>query len=113
MFALLSLRLRCGHSDREGEGGRMETIGVIGLGRMGAAIAQRLTAQGRAVLGWTRSGRTVEGVACAPDLGTLVSRSDTLILSLLDDVAVGEVLDELTTMTLAGKQIIDTSTVTP
>jgi 3-hydroxyisobutyrate dehydrogenase len=68
---------------------------VIGLGRMGSAMARRLVAQGAEVAGWTRSGRALEGVAQAPDLATLVSRSDVLILSLFDDAAVAEMLDAL------------------
>lgn len=91
----------------------METIGVIGLGRMGTAIAQRMAMQGKSVQGWTRSGRTVEGVVCVSSLEQLVEQCDTLILSLLDDIAVREVLGELVTLNLNGKQIIDTSTVTP
>lgn len=91
----------------------MERIGVFGLGRMGSAIAQRMTAQGRQVLGWTRSNRTVDGVQTAPDLTALVAQSDTLILSLLDDGAVAQVLDAMLVMDLVGKQIIETSTVVP
>ncbi len=91
----------------------MERIGVIGLGRMGSAIARRMTEEGRPVLGWTRSGRKVNGVQAAADLDTLVRGSDTLILSLYDDQAVAEVLDALMTHDLTGKQIIDTSTVRP
>ncbi|MGJ8621691.1 MAG: NAD(P)-dependent oxidoreductase [Yoonia sp.] len=91
----------------------MENIGVIGLGRMGSAIAQRFQDQGHNVCGWTRSGRTVEGVKSAPDLGTLVQDSDTLILSLLDDAAVIATLDAVLAHDLTGKQIIETSTVVP
>lgn len=91
----------------------MERIGVVGLGRMGSAIAQRMTAEGRHVLGWTRSGRSVEGVTSAPDLATIVADSETLILSLFDDAAVADVLDQLLKLDLSGKQIIETSTVVP
>lgn len=91
----------------------MNSIGIIGLGRMGSAIAQRLTAQGARAVGWTRSGRVVEGVKSAADLATLVEASDTLVLSLFDDVAVSEILDALITLDLTGKLIIDTSTVSP
>jgi 3-hydroxyisobutyrate dehydrogenase-like beta-hydroxyacid dehydrogenase len=52
--------------------------------------------EGAEVLGWTRSGRAVEGVVSAgPDLATLVAGSDVLILSLFDDAAVAEMLDAL------------------
>lgn len=91
----------------------MDHIGVIGLGRMGRAIALRMTAQGHTVLGWTRSGRAVDGVESAANLAALVAGSDTLILSLFDDTAVAEILDALLTLDLNGKQIIDTSTVVP
>ncbi len=91
----------------------MERIGVIGLGRMGSAIAQRYSAQGHPVCGWTRSGRTIDGVPAAADLAALVAASDTIILSLLDDTAVATVLDHLLTCNLQAKQIIDTSTVVP
>lgn len=91
----------------------MNSIGVIGLGRMGAAMAQRITSQGHPVVGWTRSGRPLEGVETIPDLARLVEGSDTLILSLFDDSAVAEVLDALLSFDLSGKQIIETSTVVP
>ncbi|WP_263298382.1 NAD(P)-dependent oxidoreductase [Rhodobacter sp. TJ_12] len=93
--------------------GRMERIGVIGLGRMGAAIAQRFGMAGAPVRGWTRSGRTVPGVSGADSLAGLVAQSDVVILSLYDDAAVGAVLDTLLELPLEGRQIIDTSTVSP
>ncbi|SFS21921.1 NAD(P)-dependent oxidoreductase [Yoonia litorea] len=91
----------------------MERIGVIGLGRMGSAIAQRLVAQGYSIAGWTRSGRAIEGVISAPDLPSLVASSDTLVLSLLDDAAVAFALDACLECDLDGKLIIETSTVVP
>ncbi len=91
----------------------MDRIGIIGLGRMGAAIAQRVVAQGAHTMGWTRSGRSVEGVQSAPDLAALVAGSDTVILSLYDDAAVRDVLEALVALDLTGKLIIDTSTVSP
>ena len=91
----------------------MEKIGVIGLGRMGAAIAKRMHDQGHQVATWTRSGRAVAGIATAPDIATLIATSDTLVLSLLNDNAVAEVLDACMACDLDGKQIIETSTVVP
>ena len=41
----------------------MNKFGIIGLGKMGGAIAQRMTAEWLNVLGWTRSGRTLVGVS--------------------------------------------------
>lgn len=91
----------------------MERIGVISLGRMGSAIAQRMSTQEHSVMGWTRSGRQVDGVQSANDIETLVEGSDTLILSLYDDDAVAGMLDKLLALDLTGKQIIETSTVVP
>lgn len=91
----------------------MNNYGVIGLGRMGSAIAQRVAQQGAPVVGWTRSGHPVEGVETLPNLGALVERANTLVLSLFDNAAVSEVLDALLALDLSGKQIIETSTVVP
>ncbi|MEL6684115.1 MAG: NAD(P)-dependent oxidoreductase [Pseudomonadota bacterium] len=92
---------------------QMQNIGVIGLGRMGRAIARRMQEQGHPVATWTRSGRVLDGIAAASDLSSLVAKSDTLILSLLNDDAVAEVLDGCLACDLTGKQIIETSTVVP
>lgn len=96
----------------------MDRIGVIGLGRMGSAIARRFTQGGYAVGGWTRSGigpdaaRTL-GITAAPSLAQLAQASDLLFLSLFDDAAVREVVEALCATDLTGKVIIDTSTVDP
>jgi 3-hydroxyisobutyrate dehydrogenase-like beta-hydroxyacid dehydrogenase len=91
----------------------MERIGVIGLGRMGSAMARKFAQEGLAVTGWTRSGRSVDGIAAAPDLGALVAASDTLVLSLYDDAAVAEMLDALLDHELNGRLVVETSTVSP
>ena len=90
----------------------MEKIGILGLGKMGSAIAQRMQAEGHVVTSWTRSGRTVDGVPFAT-LPEVVGASDTLLLSLYDDAAVASVLDAVLGLDLHGKQIIETSTVVP
>lgn len=90
----------------------MERIGIVGLGRMGSAMAQRMAAEGRPVAGWTRSGRGVDGVPMAADLSALVAGADALVLSLYDDAAVAEVMEALLALDIAGKIVIDTSTVT-
>ena len=79
---------------------------IIGLGRMGAAIAQRMAGEGRAVTGWTRSGRAVPGIATAPDLTALAAASDVLVLSLFDDAAVAE-LEQMAGGHLAALAIVD------
>jgi 3-hydroxyisobutyrate dehydrogenase-like beta-hydroxyacid dehydrogenase len=92
-----------------------ERIGVIGLGRMGRALAQRLAGQGLPVTGWTRSGGDpgIAGLVLAPGLGDAVAASDILLLSLFDDAAVREMLARLARLDLAGRLIVETSTVSP
>jgi 3-hydroxyisobutyrate dehydrogenase-like beta-hydroxyacid dehydrogenase len=91
-----------------------ERIGVIGLGRMGRAMAERLAAQGCAVTGWTRSEKSaVPGVVTADSLEAAVAAADVLILSLFDDAAVRDVLARLARLDLAGRLFVETSTVAP
>ncbi len=96
----------------------MERIGIIGLGRMGSALAKRLADQGWPVIGWTRSGLTQDraadlGITAAADLPALVATSDVILLSLFDDAAVGAIVDALCDTEIAGRLIADTSTVSP
>lgn len=51
------------------------TLGVIGLGAIGRAMARRASGFGMRVLGWTRSGRPVAGVESV-SLEDLLGRSD-------------------------------------
>ncbi|MCJ9749968.1 NAD(P)-dependent oxidoreductase [Neorhizobium sp. BETTINA12A] len=95
-----------------------ERVGIVGLGRMGSAMAERLQKQGFSVTGWTRSGLSGEkasalGIAASAGLASLFDASDIVILALLDDAAVHAVLDELAAAAPAGKLVVDTSTVSP
>jgi len=55
------------------------TVGLVGLGAIGQAVARRLGGFGCRVLGWTRSGRSVPGVEPAP-LDALLAGSDFVSL---------------------------------
>lgn len=55
------------------------TLGVIGLGAIGRAVARRAAGFGMRVLGWTRSRRVVPGVDSV-DLDTLLAESDLVTL---------------------------------
>jgi 3-hydroxyisobutyrate dehydrogenase len=92
-----------------------DRIGIIGLGRMGRAMAARIAGQGVPVTGWTRSGDdpAVAGVKFAARLEDAVAASDILILSLFDDAAVRDVLARLATRDLSGRLVVETSTVAP
>lgn len=91
-------------------------IGIIGLGRMGRAMATRLASNGFAVAGWSRSGVPADfsktASACA-NIPHLAEMSDIIILALLDDAAVDAMAGSLALLDLSGKLIIDTSTVSP
>jgi 3-hydroxyisobutyrate dehydrogenase len=91
-----------------------ERIGVVGLGRMGSAIATALLSKGFPVSGWNRS-PVVDATPfpVVPDLAALVAASDILILSLFDDAAVSDVIRSLLDQTISGRLIVDTSTVRP
>lgn len=95
-----------------------ERIGVIGLGRMGAAMAARAAGTGHDVSGWTRSGgdpgaAAEAGYHLSPTLADVAGRSDILILSLFDGTAVESVLDSLACLELSGRLVAETSTVSP
>jgi len=95
-----------------------ESIGIVGLGRMGAAMAERLSREGFQVSGWTRSGIPAErandlGIAAADSIEALAEASDVIILALLDDAAVHSTLDALAALPIDRKLVVDTSTVSP
>lgn len=62
------------------------TLGVIGLGAIGQAVAQRAAAFGMKLLGWNRSPKTVPGVETV-SFGELLARSDfvSVNVALTDD----------------------------
>lgn len=91
-------------------------LGLAGLGRMGTAMAGRLRETGHEVVGWNRTPRTIDGVVMVRRPAELVERSDAVITSLFDDVAVQETYlgaDGLCSPALDNRLLIDTSTVAP
>ena len=93
-------------------------VGILGLGRMGRAIAARLAQCGFEVAGWTRSGIAPDQarawrIAAHARMDVMVAASDIVLLSLSDDAAVTEIVGQLVRGDLTGKLIIDTSTVSP
>ncbi|MFD8806439.1 nuclear transport factor 2 family protein [Streptomyces sp. NPDC059597] len=89
------------------------TIAVLGLGRMGAAIATRLTAQGWDVVGWTRSGRTPDVVKTVGDPHEAVARADLVLLALFDGPACRQVLDVVRASLRPDTMVLNTSTIAP
>jgi 3-hydroxyisobutyrate dehydrogenase-like beta-hydroxyacid dehydrogenase len=95
----------------------LATIGIIGLGLMGGALAERLITQGCTVIGFDLD--IAKGNALAEMGGTAVSSaaeltraSETLIFSLPTSEIVTNVLTELEP-SLTGKTILDTTTGEP
>lgn len=99
----------------------MPTIGVAGLGRMGAAMAQRLMHTGSSVVVWNRSADKCEplrakGATVASSPADLASRSDVIITILTDAAAIDRVYrgaDGILAGIVGGKLIIEMSTVRP
>ncbi len=61
---------------------RQWPVGVMGLGAIGAFVAQRIAAQGYPVAGWSRSGKPVEDVevfAAAAGFGPFLARTRVLV----------------------------------
>jgi glyoxylate reductase len=54
------------------------TLGLVGLGAIGRAVARRAAGFGMRVLGWTRSGRSVPGVERARSLDELLASADVV-----------------------------------
>lgn len=58
------------------------TVGILGLGRMGAVAAERLAGLGYPVVGWARSPRDLQGVEVvtgSEGLNSLLTRADALV----------------------------------
>lgn len=99
----------------------MTTIGVAGLGRMGAAIAQRLIETGAGVVVWNRSAEKCEalrarGAAVAPSPAALAAQCDVIITILTDAAAIDAVYrgpDGLLSAAVADKLFVEMSTVRP
>ncbi|MFF5446434.1 nuclear transport factor 2 family protein [Streptomyces sp. NPDC012888] len=105
------------------------TVAVLGLGRMGGAIATRLAARAAHdqhtplvphtphdldVIGWTRSGRRAPGpVRTAADPGAAVAAADLVLLALFDGPACEQVLDDIRGSLRPGTLVLNTSTIAP
>lgn len=93
-------------------------VAVLGCGRMGTAMARRLIETGHAVRVWNRTSARMAGAVEAGATGCAsaaeaVAGADVAILSLTDATARDAVIAALPAEVLAGKLVIDTSTVAP
>lgn len=78
------------------------TVTVVGLGRMGAALRDRLVEQGFDTVGWTRS-------AGGPSLADAVRGRDVVVLAVFDAAACHDVLPEIAGVGV----VVNTATVAP
>lgn len=90
-----------------------QTIAVLGLGRMGSAIATRLSGHDWNVVGWTRSGRTAGAIETADDPNTAVAKADVVLLALFDGRACRQVVDGIRASLRTDTIVLNTSTVAP
>lgn len=94
------------------------TTTVLGLGPMGAALAQSLLTAGVTTTVWNRSAARTEplvaaGAVAAPDPASAVAAADLVILCLRDHDAAREVLAALPEDVVAGRTVVNLSSTTP
>ena len=91
-------------------------IGLVGLGRMGANMSQRLLQGGHAVVGYARTKETVDGLVAAEAITAGATSLEDLVAQLAEPrtvwlmVPAGSVdatLDELVPLLSAGDTVID------
>jgi 3-hydroxyisobutyrate dehydrogenase len=86
-------------------------VAVLGLGRMGTAMAVALAGAGHRVTAWNRTPRTVEGaVEVAATVAEAVVNADVAVVMVLDGPAAAAVLDEITG---SAPLVVNASTVAP
>lgn len=96
----------------------MESIGIIGVGLVGTAIAKRLLAAGYAITGYDLRADQMEGLAQlggapAASAAAVVSACDRVILSLPTSGIAGVVLQQTHANIRPGMLILDTTTGAP
>jgi 3-hydroxyisobutyrate dehydrogenase len=96
-------------------------IGLVGLGRMGAAISQRLTERGCEVVAWDRNAKAREtqakrGLRVAESPRAVASEADVVLSIITEDKGVRQVFagpDGFLTADIKGKLFIEMSTLQP
>lgn len=86
-------------------------IGFIGLGNMGAPMAQNLAKAGHAVTGFDVSGASPEGVSTAASAAAAADGAEVVITMLPNGAILRSVADEVIPAMTAGAVLLDCSTV--
>lgn len=89
----------------------LPAVAVLGLGRMGTAMARRLDNQGHPVVTWSRSGRVVDDLTSVVNAAAAVEAADVVLLCLFDGPACAGVVASIRGRLDAGAVVINTSTV--
>jgi 3-hydroxyisobutyrate dehydrogenase-like beta-hydroxyacid dehydrogenase len=95
-----------------------ETIGLVGVGLLGSAMAERLLAHGFRTKGFDVNADRLEaftalGGQAADSPGKLIAGCRRIVLSLPDSAAVGSVLEQVAAHLHDGQVLIDTTTGAP
>ena len=95
-----------------------DTVGVVGLGNMGGAIARSLLRGGIPILAWDTSSAALaalvsDGAVAADSLADLGRRCQVIMIVVVTDEQVREVADELLTVAAPGSCLVVQSTVRP
>ena len=96
-------------------------IGLVGLGRMGAAIAQRLTERGYEVVAWDRNPKAREaqakrGLQIVDNPRAIADEADVVLSIITEDKGVREIFtgpDGFLSGEIQGKLFIEMSTLQP
>jgi 3-hydroxyisobutyrate dehydrogenase-like beta-hydroxyacid dehydrogenase len=94
------------------------SVGIIGLGLLGGAIAERLTERGLAPFGFDvnperREEAARRGVDVAKTVDEVLGRCELILLSLPNGAVVDTLLAEVGAKLRAGQTIVDTTTAAP
>jgi 3-hydroxyisobutyrate dehydrogenase-like beta-hydroxyacid dehydrogenase len=90
-----------------------ESIGIIGLGLLGTAIAERLNEAGHQVYGFDPKRSEGLPVVLCPDASEVFVKCSKVILSLPTSRVSAEVIDEVETSLRPGQVVLDTTTGAP
>ena len=93
-------------------------IGLIGVGLLGTALAERMLGGGLSVLGFDREGRQREhlralGGQAADDAATVAERCGVIVLCLPDSDVVAAVMKSIRENLAPGSLVIDATTGDP
>ncbi len=91
----------------------MTSVALLGLGRMGAAMARHVAAAGHDLVVWNRTPREFEGAEVAASVEDAVVGAEVVVLMLFGPDSVREVLPEVVAHAPAGALVVDATTIGP